>query len=248
MAVSREIMSIMAGIEVLAEPQAKAQRPLPGKSDTARLEAMLRVVSGTILPRRLVFRAGEGRRLVLTARSGRLFAVEGITQTDLEGVAAALAAHAHDEGPHGYEVQIAGADDSGVGVGYPSGELRAACAAALQAPEATVPADFGARLAALSTASGTLKETGQIADRAGDAASLPRSTGAALVADVADIRGALDRLGGGFGIVLVGAAEDGAPRLALAEAEGALWIAAARPGTAAQLLRAWAEARRSGRG
>ncbi|MCV2870605.1 hypothetical protein OEW28_18490 [Defluviimonas sp. WL0002] len=241
MTVSREIMSIMAGLETLSEPAATSARHLPGKSASARLEAILRVVTGTILPRRLVLVSGGGRRMVLRARSGRLFEVEAMPSSDLAKVSGALVAHAHCEGQHLYHVEIADEDDAGSGVGFSVADLRAACAKAMQAAEVPSDASFAMRLSVACSASGRLDVSGGVTDIKGDASLLPASADTALMGDIAALRTALGHVGGGFGFVAVGAADEGAGRLILAEKDSELWIAAAGPGQVPQLAQAWAD-------
>lgn len=242
MTISREILSIMAGIEAMAEPRASSARALPGKSSTARVEAMLRVIGGTILPRRLVVRAETGETITLQARSGRLIAIEGAVSADLEIVAAALVAHAGHDGPHRYEVHLI--EDSETDVGYAAADLRAACTTALQTAEGGDDSGF----ATLSLASAGLAASGALIDPKGEAGRLPQDPDAALAADVADIQRAMGHLGGGDGFQAIGLAEDGTSRLIIADMAGQTSVAVSRPGTLTALMRVWSDTCRSDKG
>ena len=241
MAVSREIMSIMAGIEALAEPRPQAARLLPGKSATARIEAMLRTINGTVLPRRLVFRCDGADRMALLARSGRLIFVEGGAMQALEQMAAALVGHARLDGVHRFEVHLA--EDTDAAVGVSTADLRAACLAALRQAESEDSGDFATRMDALSLASARLDAAGGLDDRRGDSDRLPGPNDAPLVSAVAAVRAAMRHLGG-EGFLAVGAGEGEASRLFLVPEGGEARIGVTHPGKQDRLIRAWAETRR----
>ncbi len=242
MAVSREIMSIMAGIEALAEPRPHAARPLPGKSATARLEAMLRTINGTVLPRRLVFRCEGADRIALLARSGRLISIEGGALQALDEMAAALVGQARLDGVHRFEVHLA--EDADAAVGVSTADLRPACLAALRLAESEDSGDFNTRMESLALACARMDAAGDVDDRRGDGTRLPASNDAALISDVAAVRAAMLHLGG-EGFLAVGAGEGDASRFFLAQEGAEARIGVTLPGKLDRLIRAWAETRRS---
>lgn len=241
MAVSREIMSIMAGIEALAEPRPHSARLLPGKSATARLEAILRTINGTVLPRRLVFRCDGADRIVLLARSGRLISLEGGALQALDEMAAALVGHARLDGVHRFEVHLA--EDTDAAVGVSTADLRSACLAALRLAESEDSGDFATRMEAFALASARLDAAGGIDDRKGEVARLPGASDAELVSDVAAVRAAMRHLGG-EGLFAVGAGEGDASRFFLVQDGAEARIGVTFPGKLDRLIRAWAETRR----
>jgi len=239
MAVSREIMSIMAGIEALAEPQPDRERPLPGKTAPARIEAVLRWISGSILARRLFLRADTGATLGLVARSGRLVSAGNNGGSGIEDAAAAIVALARADGPHRIEVTLAGDDDArDGGVGHSTADLRAACTAAMVEAEAESAAGFKERLGAMSLALAHLGPDG-LSQVTGDPARLP--DGAALPvlsADLAALEAELAHLGGAPALFILGAADDPAGQAVLVGGVTPQ-VAALSPGSQARLMRAW---------
>lgn len=247
MAVSREIMSIMAGLDALAEPSAEAARPLPGKTAQARVEGILRCISGTILSRQIVLRAGDGSKLEVFARNGRLVGTQLGADIDAAEVGAAIVALARADGPHRVEIAFSDGNAGADGVGHSTSDLRVACTTAMAEAEAESSADFSEQLAALSAASAALGSEG-LENPVGDAARLPdRGALAALVADLSALEAELAHLGGAPALFVVGAPDDPLGQTVLVGGQ-AKRVAALAPGNQAKLLRGWGAALRASGG
>lgn len=249
MAISREIMSIMAGVEALASPRTEAARPLPGKTATARVEAILRWISGAILARRFLLTAQDVPRLALHARSGRLVGCEQHPAASLAELAGVIVALARAEGPHRIEVELPSDTQGGDGVGHATSDLRTACAAALAEAEAEAgtPADFDAQLGGLALAAARLQGDALVAVT-GDPARLPQGVAlTGLGADLQAVAAELSHLGGTPALVTIGAPDDAAGQLALT-CGAELRIAALQPATQGRVLRHWMADQRARQG
>lgn len=248
MAISREIMSIMAGVEALASPRTEAARPLPGKTATARVEAILRWISGAILARRFVLTARDVPPLALDARSGRLVGCDQHPGAGLAALAGVIVALARAEGPHRIEVELPSDQQGNDGVGHATADLRAACAAALDEAEAgTAAPDFDAQLAGLAVAAARLQGDALLAV-SGDAARLPQGDALArLGADLQAVAAELSHLGGVPAIVVIGAPDDPAGQLALT-CGAEPWVAALPPAALPRLVRHWVADQRARQG
>ncbi len=200
MTLSDDILTTLGKAEALAVPRIAAATALPGADAAARIDAMLDAVAATILPRRLVFTAGDGACAELTARSSRVIPDAG---TDIDGVAVALATLASGPAPHKVEARLLDDDAASDGIGFRPDELRAACLAA-EINEDEPPSFYDLLASACSTRA-EFDPEGALLRTDGETAAEPD----AILAGIAAIEADMAAIGEAPALILLGDADGG---------------------------------------
>lgn len=241
MLLGAEIAAILGEADHFALPRQNSERILDGRSPAKRLSQMMAAVSGTILPRKIQFKAGVGLIRFNVRNGGILLAGDGGRASDLRDLAVMMARLATMKEPlsvsSAYDATDLTADD----ISCPVSDLRAIAEAAL--------ADLGVQtdLAALglydqlsgAAVRAEFNNDGQQLRMQGDAVLLPGENLKTLLADLARLDTDLPYQAEDPTLVLLGSAATSDVQLILGHSPEGTVLAVTQGAALADLLPVW---------
>jgi hypothetical protein len=208
MALDAEIIALLSGIKKLGSDTATGRRPIVGASPQDRLQAIVKIVGDTVLPRSYTFFANANAVAMATVASGRLLKLlqydaeasstpePGADARDvrLANAARSLARLAHLEGELTIETSVIAENLAAEDVGQTETELRDYCSERewfKDAPGSDAQTDdqkgFFEQAKKLTLAQTQMDRGGSITDRSGDEAHNHNADiSATLAQEVAD--------------------------------------------------------------
>ncbi len=238
---SAEISAILAEAEGFALPRQSPERSLEGHSPAKRLSLMMDAISGTILPRQLLFKAGAGLVRFNVRNGGVLLKSDGGRESSLRDLAVLLARLAAMSDPLTVSAGRDANDIADEDISCPPSDLRTIAEAALA--DLGVQTDLAAlglydQLAAAVARAEFGRDGAQIRLQ-GDAATLPEGGLETLLADLDRIDADLPDHAEETTLILLGSAAEGDRQLIVGHSSEGTILAVADGSALASLLPVW---------